>query len=80
MQSSTNIPTLGTLGVVIGGAIYAFSQGNTSMGIKILSIGIFIILTNPIGGHAICRAAYKYGIRPEKKMVCDEYGRDNQGE
>jgi multicomponent Na+:H+ antiporter subunit G len=76
MQSSTNIATLGVLGAVFGGALYAFSNGNAAMGIKVILIGLFIVLTNPIAGHAIARAAYRYGIRPEKKMACDEYGRD----
>lgn len=80
MQSSTNISTLGTLGVVAGCAIYAFYTGNSAMGIKVILVGLFITLTNPLSGHAICRAAYKNGDRPEKKMVCDEYGRDNPNE
>lgn len=80
MQSSTNIATLGVLGVILGGVVYAFTQNNVAMALKILAIGLFIILTNPIAGHAICKAAYKYGVRPEKKMVCDEYGRDNPDE
>lgn len=78
MQSSTNIATLGTLGAILGGAVYAFGTGNVGTGIKVLFIGLFMILTNPIGGHAICKAAYKFGIRPEKKLACDEYGRDIQ--
>lgn len=76
MQSSTNIATLGTAGVLIGGTIYEFAIGNCAMAVKILVIAIFIILTNPIGGHAICRAAYRLGVRPDKEMVCDDYGRD----
>lgn len=80
MQSSTNIATMGTLGVILGTAVWAFLNDNIAMGVKILVIGVFIILTSPIGGHAICKAAYKHGIRPEKKMVCDEYGRDNVNE
>lgn len=76
MQSSTNIATLGTLGAILGAAVYAFAGNNIGMGVKIILIGLFIIITNPIAGHAICRAAYRYGVRPEKKMVCDEYGRD----
>lgn len=82
MQSSTNISTLGAIGVVIGAAIRAFSMNSDSnvvMGVKILLIGLLIVLTSPVGGHAICRAAYKYGVKP-KKMVCDEYGRDNPDE
>ncbi len=77
MQSSTNISTLGSIGVILGAAVYAFFTGNITMGVKILVIGVLIIITNPAGGHAICRAAYRHGVRPEKKMVCDEYGRDN---
>jgi multicomponent Na+:H+ antiporter subunit G len=77
MQSSTNISTLGSLGIILGTAVYAFFTGNITMGVKILGIGVFIIITNPVGGHAICRAAYRHGVRPEKKMVCDEYGRDS---
>lgn len=80
MQSSTNIATLGTIGIILGGAVYAFSKGSIGMGVKTLIIGVFIILTNPIGGHAICRAAYRYGIRPDKKYICDEYGRDKINE
>lgn len=76
MQSSTNIATLGTLGAVIGGAVYAFWTGSIGTGIKIILIGLFIILTNPIAAHSICKAAYKFGIRPDKKFICDEYGRD----
>lgn len=77
MQSSTNIATLGTLGIAAGTSIWEFALGNISMGFKIIFIGIFILLTNPIGGHTICRAAYRHGIRPDGKMVCDDYGRDN---
>lgn len=82
MQSSTNISTLGAIGVTIGAAIRAFSSGGdtgVTMGIKILLIGLFIVITCPIGGHAICKAAYKSGAK-SIKMVCDEYGRDNPDE
>lgn len=76
LQSSTNIATMGTIGVILGTSLWTFSNGNIAMGVKILVIGVLIILTSPIRGHVICKAAYKHGIRPEKKMICDEYGRD----
>ena len=76
MQSSTNIATLGVLGVTIGGFIYELYLGNIGFALKILGIGLFVILTNPISGHAICKAAYKYGVRPKDKMTFDAYGRD----
>jgi len=79
MQSSTNIATLGVLGVSIGAFIYAIAvEGSAVMAVKIALVAIFTILTNPISSHAICKAAYKLGIRPEKEMVCDQYGRDSK--
>jgi multicomponent Na+:H+ antiporter subunit G len=77
MQSSTNIATLGVLGVIAGGILYAlFILHNSGMAIKLVVMGIFYIITNPIAGHAICRGGYKHGVRPEKKYEVDKYGED----
>ena len=44
MQASTCIATLGSLGVVIGGALYAFCiMGSVSTGIKVILIGLLLI-------------------------------------
>lgn len=77
MQSSTNIATFGVLGVIIGGILYAiFFAGNTEMVIKLVLLGLFYIVTNPISGHAIAKGAYHHGVRPANKMVCDKYEED----
>ena len=77
MQASTCITTLGTAGVILGGALYAFFvMGSVSAGIKVLFIGLLIITINPIGSHAIAKGAYKNGVRPDKEMEIDDYGRD----
>lgn len=77
MQASTCISTLGTLGVVLGGALYAFFvMGSVSTGVKVLVIGLLILTVNPIGAHAIAKGAYKNGVRPGKEMEIDDYGRD----
>ena len=77
MQASTCITTLGTLGVIAGGALYAFFvMGSVSTGIKIVLIGLLIITINPVGAHAIAKGAYKSGVRPDKEMEIDDYGRD----
>ena len=77
MQASTCISTLGVLGVIVGGALYAFFvMGSVSTGIKALFIGLLIITINPIGSHAIAKGAYKNGVRPDKEMEIDDYGRD----
>lgn len=76
MQSSTNITTLGILGAVIGCALHAIAMRNWAMLVKTLVIGLFFLATSPIAGHSICKGAYRAGVRPEREMVCDEYGRD----
>ena len=77
MQASTCISTLGVLGVIVGGALYAFLvMGSVSTGVKILLIGLLIITINPVGAHAIAKGAYRSGIRPDKEMEIDDYGRD----
>ena len=35
-----------------------------------------IMVTNPVGSHAIAKGAYSHGYRPEKKMETDDLGRD----
>ena len=77
MQASTCVTTLGVLGVVLGGALYAFCiMGSVSTGIKVIVIGLLILTINPVGAHAIAKGAYLNGIRPEKEMEIDDYGRD----
>ncbi|MBQ2840440.1 MAG: monovalent cation/H(+) antiporter subunit G [Oscillospiraceae bacterium] len=79
MQASTNISTFGVLGVILGGILYSlfiFDTPDIAMAVKLAVMGVFYIITNPIAGHAIAKAAYKKGIRPEKEMTCDKYGED----
>ena len=77
MQASTCISTLGMLGVVAGGALYAFFvMGSVATGIKVLLVGMLIMTINPVGAHAIAKGAYRNGIRPDKEMEIDDYGRD----
>ena len=77
MQASTCISTLGMLGVILAGALYAFFvMGSVGTGVKVLLIGLLIITINPVGAHAIAKGAYKNGIRPDKEMEIDDYGRD----
>ena len=72
MQSSTNITTLGVLLTLIGAFLYFLivkeSWGSAA---KVVVIGVLTVLANPVGGHAIARAAYRIGIRPERELVVD---------
>ena len=73
MQSSTNITTLGVLLTLVGAFLYCLlvmhSWGSAA---KVVVIGVLTVLANPVGGHAIARAAYRIGIRPEKELVIDD--------
>ena len=44
--------------------------------VKVCVIVALILITNPVGAHAIAKGAYQAGIRPEKKMEIDDYRRD----
>ena len=77
MQASTCIATMGVVGVTLGALLYAiFVMGSAGTAIKVAVIGLLILVTNPLGSHAIAKGAYKAGIRPEKKMEVDDLGRD----
>jgi len=63
-QAATKCVTLGTCMILIGTAGLAFSAGdvNWPMGIKAILCAAFILLTCPVGAHAICRGAYISGV------------------
>ncbi|MBQ5777991.1 MAG: monovalent cation/H(+) antiporter subunit G [Oscillospiraceae bacterium] len=79
MQSSTNIATLGVLGVIVGGILYSifmFITPDWGMVAKLAAMGVFYIVTNPIAGHAVARAAYRRGGAKDAELKCDKYGED----
>ena len=81
MQASTCVNTMGVIGVALGALLYAiFVMGSAGTAIKIAVIALLIITVNPIGSHAIAKGAYRSGIRPEKPMETDDYGRDLENE
>ncbi len=53
--------TLGIIFVIGGLIIY---EGFTQSSLKLLFIILFIALSNPIGSHALARAAFKKGLKP----------------
>ena len=79
MQASTCVSTLGVIGVALGGLIHAiFVMGSASAAVKIAVICLLILVTNPVGSHALAKGAYKAGIRPETPMETDDLGRDSE--
>lgn len=53
--------TLGILLVIVGLIVY---EGLTMNSVKLTFIVLFVMLSNPIGTHALARAAYMRGIKP----------------
>ncbi len=64
--------TLGIIFVISGLVIY---EGFTQSGLKLLLIVLFIALSNPIGTHALARAAIQKGVKP---FFSEKSAEDNQ--
>ena len=78
MQASTCVTTLGVIGVCLGTLLHAiFVMGSPAAAVKIALIGLLVLVTNPVGSHALARGAYRAGLRPEQPMETDELGRDS---
>lgn len=58
------ISTSDTLGIMLLIAGLIFYEGLSINSLKLLFILIFVVLANPVGAHAIVRAAFDYGIKP----------------
>lgn len=73
MQSSTNITTLGILCTLVGAFLYfLIVKDSWGSAAKVAIIGILTVIANPVGGHAMARAAYRIGIRPKRELVIDD--------
>ena len=63
--------------VVVGGVIVTLIgvsvlEGLSSYTLKALIIALFLFLTNPVGSHAIARAAHKSGVKLWRRSVVDK--------
>ncbi len=73
LQAATKCVTFGTCGILFG--IFCYT-GLNSLGVKCL-IGIpFVLLTSPVGAHAIARGAHLFGVELWDKAVIDQYHKD----
>ena len=60
-QAATKCVTLGTCMILLGVALLA-AGSNWGMFVKALMCAAFVLLTSPVGAHAICRGAYIGGV------------------
>ena len=76
LQAATKCVTLGTCLLLTGVAIYAFGHGLDAMGVKAIVCAAFVLLTTPVGAHAIARGAHVSGVRLWEQSVVDKYQDD----
>ena len=72
-QAATKCVTLGTCMLLAGVACLAFGRADIAMGIKAVLCAGFVLLTNPVAAHAICRGAYLSGIHLWSGSVEDAF-------
>lgn len=77
MQAATKASTLG-LGCLLGAA--AISLADSSVVVRVISIGAFLMLTSPVSNHVIARAAYLTRVPLWKGTVLDEWHSSRQAE
>ena len=70
IQAATKCVTLGTC-MILAGTFLWTEDG--ALGIKALICAAFILLTSPVGAHALARGAYLSGVKPWAGTVVDRF-------
>ncbi|KGX93545.1 cation:proton antiporter [Pontibacillus halophilus JSM 076056 = DSM 19796] len=71
LHAATKSATLGVSGILIGAFLYLYIEQGIVSGKLILGI-IFVLLTTPVAGHMISRAAYRSGVKLWDKSIRDD--------
>jgi multicomponent Na+:H+ antiporter subunit G len=72
LHAATKASTLGVASILIGAFIYMAYDEHIISGKLILGI-IFVLLTAPVSGHMISRAAHRSGVKLWEGSVKDDY-------
>lgn len=72
LHAATKAPTLGIASILIAAFIYLYIVENLVSGKLLLAI-FFILLTSPVAGHMLSRAAHRAGDKPFLKHRQDDY-------
>ncbi|CAD5245242.1 monovalent cation/H(+) antiporter subunit G [Thermococcus camini] len=83
IHAATKCTTFGTIFIVLATVTYAIysyfwverDPSWITIGIHSALVVIFLVLTNPVGAHAIGRAARKSGILPHGAVIDELEGR-----
>jgi multicomponent Na+:H+ antiporter subunit G len=79
LQAATKCVTLGTCMILFGTFIHAAGNDRWQMGVSALLCAGFILLTSPVGAHAIARGAYRSGVKLCEGSVVDHLGEHLHG-
>lgn len=72
-QAATKCVTLGTCMILLGVLLSAAGETNWPMAVKAVLCAGFILLTSPVGAHAVCRGAYLGGVGLWEGSVEDQF-------
>jgi len=72
LHAATKAPTLGIISILLAAFLFLYGSHQLISGKLLLAI-LFILLTNPVGGHMLSRAAHRSGIKPYLRHREDEY-------
>ncbi|MCP3030394.1 monovalent cation/H(+) antiporter subunit G [Halobacillus sp. A1] len=72
LHAATKSATLGVAGILIGAFIFMYVEHDIISGKLLLGV-LFILLTAPVSGHMIGRAAYKSGVPLWEESIQDDY-------
>ena len=72
LHATTKIGTLGAFGVMLS---ILLKVGFAPMGVKAITVGLFLLLTAPVAAHMIGRAAHRHGVDLCEISVIDEDGK-----
>jgi len=70
LQAATKCVTLGTCLVLIGAGV---ADGGGEMIVKAGLCAVFVLLTSPVGAHALARGAHRGGVKLWEGSVVDKY-------
>lgn len=70
IHASTKTTTAGIVSILLGGILLF---GFDPIGVKAVAIIVFLLLTYPVAGHLLARAAYRTGVVLTDRTVHDEY-------
>jgi multicomponent Na+:H+ antiporter subunit G len=74
LQAATKCVTLGTCMILIGVGVSAgVANDSGEMLVKAVICAVLVLLTSPVGAHALARGAYRAGVPLWEQSVCDAY-------